>query len=264
VTATIVDLRFTDTGGRQQVVYAVIRDSGVWDVRGIVGGRPFAAECDGWQAVERTILRLRRHAHEPGMAWPRLTGPVAAAIGFLVLLGSAGAALAQPAAPSSPVVQSFVEATREYAALHRRLEANLPSLDVTSRPETIYRVAQVMADALRAARPGARSGDLFTEPVAAELRARIADALSAHGFTAADVLASEAAEGIDGAVAPLYVNGHFPWRYASATLPCIVNALPPLPPELQYRIVGNTLVLIDLHADLIVDVMPSALIATER
>jgi hypothetical protein len=46
--------------------------------------------------------------------------------------------------------------------------------------------------------------------------------------------------------------------------PCVLEALPTLPPELQYRIVGDTLVLIDVHAGLIVDLLPHALIETER
>jgi hypothetical protein len=41
--------------------------------------------------------------------------------------------------------------------------------------------------------------------------------------------------------------------------PCIVAALPALPPELQYRIVGDSLALIDVHAGLILDVLPDAL-----
>ena len=47
--------------------------------------------------------------------------------------------------------------------------------------------------------------------------------------------------------------------------PCVIQALPELPPELQYRIVGTDLILIDVHASLIVDILPSALgWATER
>jgi hypothetical protein len=40
--------------------------------------------------------------------------------------------------------------------------------------------------------------------------------------------------------------------------PQLIRALPQLPPELQYRIVGRALVLWDHHADLIVDVLPGA------
>jgi hypothetical protein len=55
------------------------------------------------------------------------------------------------------------------------------------------------------------------------------------------------------------VNGAFPWAIGSAMFPCVTTALPPLPPELQYRVVGRDLVLIDLHANLIVDILPFAL-----
>lgn len=264
MTTTYVDLRFTDATGRQQVVYAAMRDSGVWDVRGIVGGRPFSRECSGWQAVERTVFWLRRHGHESAPRAGHQSGPVAAAIGFLMLLGGAGVAMAQTGAPAPPATQAFVAATREYAAMHRRLEATLPTLDVTSNPDTIFKVVQQMAAALRAARPNARPGDFFTEPVALELRARIVEALAAHGFTAADVRVTEALDGIDPAAVPLKVNGTFPWIHATAMFPCVLQALPPLPPELHYRIVGNTLVLIDVHASLIVDLLPNALAETER
>src|SRR5687768_7181204 len=94
VTSTYVELRFTDARGRQQVVYAAMRDSGVWDVRGIVGDHPFSRACDGWQAVERTVFWLQRHAHEQPAAPVRLFAAAAAAALVLVLGGSA-VALAQ-------------------------------------------------------------------------------------------------------------------------------------------------------------------------
>ena len=193
----------------------------------------------------------------------RLNGAVAAAA-LLLVLGGTAVALAQTPGVESPAVGAFTGATREYALLHRRLENTLPRLDVTANPETIQRGVDQLGAALRAARPDARPGDLFTDALAVELRIRIDDALVAHGFSPADVRAREAADGIDAAMAPLKVNGRFPWRFASATFPCVLDALPPLPPELQYRIIGNTLVLVDVHADLIVDLLPYALADTER
>ena len=52
------------------------------------------------------------------------------------------------------------------------------------------------------------------------------------------------------------VNGSFPKTAAKPVLPCILGALPRLPEELEYRIVGSDLVLIDVHAGLIVDILP--------
>jgi hypothetical protein len=40
--------------------------------------------------------------------------------------------------------------------------------------------------------------------------------------------------------------------------PCVLNALPALPDELQYRLIGHDLALVDLHADLVVDILRDA------
>ena len=262
--STIVDLPFIDARGRRQTVYATMRDSGVWELRGIVGGRSFTKECDSWQAVERTVFWLRRRDHEPVPGGLRLFGAIAASVA-LMLLFSGGAAVAQPD-DQTPAARAFAAATRDYAQLHRRVESTLPRLDVSSNPETIHQAVKLMSAAMRTARPAAKPGDFFTEPLAIELRARIAEALAANGFTPDDVRANEAAERmvIDLSTPALPVNGAFPWPYASSMFPCVLAALPSLPPELQYRLVGDTLVLIDLHADLIVDVLPYALADTER
>jgi hypothetical protein len=264
VTHTQVDIRFTDALGRQQVMRATMSAADGWLVQTSVEGQAFTRHCGNWQAVERTLLWLRRHGHEhtpPARA--RYVRPIAAAMGALMILAGAAASYAQLPPSDSPAVRQFTEATRAYAWLHRRAENNLAPLEVTSNPETIHRLVQDMAAAIRAARPNARQGELFTDALAVELRLRIADALAANDFTAWDVHAVEAADGIDPAMVPLRVNGPFPWIYASAMLPCVLDALPELPPELQYRIVGSTLVLIDVHADLILDLLPHALADTE-
>ena len=241
-----------------------MRDSGVWDVRGIVAGQPFSKECHGWEAVERTVVRLRRHTPDLAPGFQRPSGFVAAALLLTLLAGAA--AFAQPLTDDTPAARAFVSATRDYALLHRRVESTLPRLDVSAKPELIYSAVKQMGAAMRAARPGASAGDFFTEPLANELRLRIAAALDANGFTPADVRANEAAERMvtDLATPALPVNGRFPWFYASSMFPCVLTALPPLPPELQYRLIGDTLVLIDVHADLIVDVLPYALADSER
>jgi hypothetical protein len=50
-------------------------------------------------------------------------------------------------------------------------------------------------------------------------------------------------------------NGRFPWRRGAAMWPCVLDALPQLPYELQYRLIGRDLVLVDTHADLVVDIL---------
>ena len=58
---------------------------------------------------------------------------------------------------------------------------------------------------------------------------------------------------------PLAVNARFEWSCSAATPGFLIAALPPLPDELQYRFVGVDLVLVDVPARLIVDIMPLAI-----
>lgn len=156
-------------------------------------------------------------------------------------------------------VLQFAKGTEDYAFLHRQLENRLPPLVVNANPETIRRAIDDMAAAIRAARPDARQGDLFNPAIQAAIRVRIARSLGSHGFTPADVQEVELVAGIDSAAVTLRVNGTFPWTLGTAMFPCVLEALPPLPPELQYRLVGRDLLLIDVHASLIVDILPLAL-----
>jgi hypothetical protein len=55
------------------------------------------------------------------------------------------------------------------------------------------------------------------------------------------------------------VNGTFPWDIGSAMWPTLLRALPELPDELEYRFSRRNLVIIDIHADLVVDILEDAL-----
>ena len=57
------------------------------------------------------------------------------------------------------------------------------------------------------------------------------------------------------------VNGPLDWFATGATPPSILRALPSLPGVLQYRFVKLDLVLLDVDANLIVDILPGAVAA---
>ena len=61
----------------------------------------------------------------------------------------------------------------------------------------------------------------------------------------------------------LVVNGPFPWNSGNAMWPSILAALPQLPEELEYRLVGADLVLVDIPASLVVDVLADALLSDQ-
>ena len=190
---------------------------------------------------------------------------MAAATTAMAMVLTAAAVSAQPLRVPSAAEQQFTAATRDYAWLHRRIEAVLGPIEINADMGRIDRAVHELAAAIRAERTAAAAGDLFTPAVGAEFRWRIADALAAHDLTPEAVLEAERADGVDSRLVSLRVNGPFPWELGTAMFPCVLDALPELPPELQYRIVGETLVLVDVHASLIVDLLPGALAPmTER
>ena len=55
------------------------------------------------------------------------------------------------------------------------------------------------------------------------------------------------------------VNARIPAGRNTRPWPALLAALPALPHELEYRVVGLALVLVDVHADLVLDVLKDAL-----
>jgi hypothetical protein len=177
-----------------------------------------------------------------------------------LLLVAVGPVYAQAPVEPTPAVSTFMAATRDYVAMHRRLEDSVGRIELNSSVESINRTMAALAAAIRGERREAKQGDFFSPALAPELRARVNDALREHGFTPRDVRLSQALEGVDLDAVRLQVNDTFPWVLASIMFPCVIEALPPIPSELQYRIVGNDLLLIDVHASLVLDILPNVLV----
>jgi hypothetical protein len=207
---------------------------------------------------------IDRASRTPEREVPSARRLSAAAVFFIAAMFAA-TAHAQPLVPETPAVQAFESATRDYVRIHRRLESQVGAIHLNITVAELNRIIEELAAAIRAERPDAKQGDFFTPALARELRARIDHALAMNGFTAEDVRAAErrdAIDAIDASAAVLRVNGTFPWVLGAAVFPCVIAALPPLSPELQYRFVGDALVLIDVHASLILDLLPHALVET--
>jgi hypothetical protein len=194
--------------------------------------------------------------------WAPVAARLCLAVFIAVLVQLPQATQAQPAAVERPVLQRFELAAQEYARLRRIVNAHLAPLDVASDPDEILTFFDALSAGMRAARPAARQGDLFTPVVSAIVRARIAGALNARGIDA-DELRAEMAEGTATA-APMGVNGPYNWSAPATMAACVIDVLPALPAELQYRFVGDDLFLIDVDAGLVVDILPDALPDDDR
>jgi hypothetical protein len=168
------------------------------------------------------------------------------------------AAVAFGGQPPDAPLRQFDQRIADYVALRRQAEAQTSLPRESGDPRDIEAAADALADAIRAARRHARAGDIFTADVATLFRGRIGAALREHGLTPNDLLMAGAEEA-PGRPADLTVNGRFDWAYGALMPGCVIDALPPLPAELQYRFVAGDLVLIDVDAGLIVDVLSRAL-----
>ena len=109
---------------------------------------------------------------------------------------------------------------------------------------------------MRTPASNAEQGDIFTQPIRAYFRRQITRALA--GTDAADLRASIMEEN-PGPI-QLRINGAFPDSVPMTTMPPqILAAMPKLPRELEFRFIGNRLILLDAHAQLVVDFMDDAI-----
>ena len=187
---------------------------------------------------------------------------------------SAAAQIPQLPAPSQaePILreivamQGFEERVAQYVLQHRVLERTVPPLQPTRDMRQVDMAVQALALRIRLARTDAQPGDLITPEAGMVFRRRIATCLTAGEWAAIIAENAEEAEEEEGLPAgqPPALRVNMTWPEAvlfGFVPPQLLAALPRLPEELQYRIIGNALVLWDHHANLIVDFLPDAFAA---
>jgi hypothetical protein len=155
--------------------------------------------------------------------------------------------------------RQFEERVTGYVTLHRLLEGPLPPLRPTNDIGAVRANMRLLASRIQVVRQNARQGDIITPVVGRLFTHRIATCLSPEDWAAvfADIDADR--EGRPMPPVDLRVNMDWPLGVPIDFVPPqLLKALPRLPPELHYRIIGRTLVLWDHHADLIVDFLPRA------
>jgi hypothetical protein len=138
----------------------------------------------------------------------------------------------------------------------------MPSERIFSDPRDMQIVRKTLRDAIRERRPLARPGDIFTAGPAAAIRHIIAATAAANGLDLKQAKHALRADRLPGAWPP-EVNQKYDWRLGAWMWPALLLELPPLPEDLQYRIVDDDLVLIDIRADLVLDILDDALEADE-
>lgn len=159
-------------------------------------------------------------------------------------------------APANAVFTEFKENLQRYLDLRAGVEASLPKLTGTNDPKKIAERAALLASGIQAARRNAKPGDVFTPPVAVEFRRILAaDAATRTPADRANIMAEVPEK-------PPVVNALYPTDSPSgpAALPSfppkLLAVLPELPDTVEYRYLGQSLVLRDASANLIIDYLP--------
>jgi hypothetical protein len=155
------------------------------------------------------------------------------------------------------VARAFTERVQAYVTLHKAVEAELSPPKTTADVAQITANQQALATNIIAARRDSRLGDIFTPDIAKELREEIRKAF--RGAEGRDIRRT-ILESDPVVPSVLRVNEVYPEEFPVTTMPpTLLSRLPILPAELVYRIVGRSLVLLDIKANLIVDVLRNAI-----
>ena len=193
------------------------------------------------------MITARRIAVSLGLA------PVLAAVSLLA--GDIGQEKPRVNADAALSVE-FLKGVQAYVELHKKLEATLPPRPEHATPAEIEAHEQALAKLIISARGRAKQGDLFPQKVRAYLRRQIGSVL--RGPDGA-VIRRSLMEDNPGKV-QLRCNARYPEGLPITTMPApILAALPKLPEHVEYRFVGDRLVLLDIHSQLVMDYMTDAL-----
>ena len=150
------------------------------------------------------------------------------------------------------IVSDFSARVWDYSQLRSELEKGLPALTVTDDPAEIRRAIRARAKRIRAARAGAREGDMFTPTISVEFRKALILEMDANTWAA--IMDDNPGEFSH------QINGTYPEGKPFSTVPPnILAALPRLPEDIEYRFLGRHLILLDTRANLILDRIPYAI-----
>ena len=172
---------------------------------------------------------------------------------------AAAAVLSQdvPVNPDARTMAEFAKRVDDYVALHKKIESALPKLPVKATPTEIDTNQRAFAAQLSAARAGARQGDLFSPEMQVLVRKLMTGLFKT---SAARAQLRESVMDENPTNVRVAVNGRYPDAVPLSTMPPeVLKSLPLLPEELEYRFVGETLILLDPHAHIVADFVPRAL-----
>jgi hypothetical protein len=185
----------------------------------------------------------------------RLTSP--ALFANFLLIFSLWSSAPRPSLPATSREdadsRAFLERANAYVRLRKTLEDALPPLKSTDQAEKIVEHQRLLAARIQESRKDARRGDVFTADIENHFRKRIREASSGRqGRLMRRTIAQGEPVNLE-----LHINQTYPKKIPLTTVPpTLLQRLPKLPKELEYRIVGQDFVLQDVNTLIVVDFIP--------
>lgn len=159
-------------------------------------------------------------------------------------------------AKDTQAVAAFEKRVKDYSRMREQIEDKMPKLSKDSTPEQIQAHKTAFEEKVRAARAGAKPGQLFTRDITAHIRALIRSEFKGTDRKELRETVLEA----DTKGVPLRINYAYPDTKELVEMPpTLLMKLPLLPKQVRYRFVNRHLLLVDRENSLIIDYMLDAL-----
>ena len=154
-------------------------------------------------------------------------------------------------------MSSFTERVDAYLKLQKVEKGKLPKLKEEATPVEIDQHQRALGAAMAKARAGAKQGDVFT-PDMQRVARKLMTQLFKDSRQKRELRESVMDENPTGV--RFKVNDRYPDTVPLSTMPPeVLQNLPRLPEELEYRFVGEALILLDPDAHIVIDYVTRAL-----
>jgi hypothetical protein len=153
--------------------------------------------------------------------------------------------------PQGAATLEFHKRIQAYMKVHNEAEGKVPNLKRTDDPKEISDREKALAQTIMTLRAGAQPNEIFAPEYQPYFIKIVQDDFKDRKAVDRKAMVNELP-----AKMKVDVNTVYPTTIPLATFPpALLSKLPDLPPELEYRIVGRSLILRDVKANLIVDVL---------
>ena len=157
----------------------------------------------------------------------------------------------QPVNNQGVAALEFRKRIDAYIKTHNEAEGKVPNLKRTDDPKEIADREKALADTIMTLRANAQPGEIFAPEYQPYFIKIVQDDFKTRSAADRKALIAELPRNVK-----VDINTVYPTTLPLETFPpALLRKLPDLPPELEYRIVGRSLILRDVKANLIVDIL---------